>query len=305
MFSYPQPGPPGPVAPTPAPAPSPVAPTPVPTPPLPLRRSTSIQGNVLAAYNKDHQCFLLYHFGDQGQGRLWLGAIAAQVAATGAVEDYNDMFRAARDAGTQLPPATWINVGLTAQGLLMLAGNAAQVGADLTPFSTFTAGPAARATALGDTGASDPARWQFGGPSNAPIHAVVTVAADAATDRDGKLAALDQLAQQHGITLVGRLDGDALAGTMAGHEHFGHKDGISQPGVRDFHEPDPNESGRAQRPSGHPAHRRRRIRPGLPRRERRRPASACMDEGWLFPSPAPDRAGRPGLARADARPATG
>jgi len=245
MSSYPQPSPPTPTPPSPVTPPPPPAPVPAPAPqPLPLRHSTSIQGNVLAAYNKDHQCFLLYRFADQGQARLWLGAVAAQVAATETVEDYNDAYRAARAAGaTQAPTATWINVGLTAQGLEMLTANAAQIGADLIPFTTFAAGPAAHATALGDTGASDPTRWQFGGSSNAPVHAVVTVAADATTDRDGKLAALDQLAQQHNITLVYRLDGDALAGTMAGHEHFGHKDGISQPGVRDFHEPDPANPG--------------------------------------------------------------
>jgi Dyp-type peroxidase family len=61
---------------------------------------------------------------------------------------------------------------------------------------------------------------------------VVIIAADLPTDLDAAVAETLGSATEHGLTLLFGQRGDNLTGTLAGHEHFGFKDGISQPGVR-------------------------------------------------------------------------
>jgi Dyp-type peroxidase family len=118
------------------------------------------------------------------------------------------------------------------------------------PFEAFRAQPRGRAEALGDTGRSDPTTWVFGGfrPDQEEVEAVVTVAADEAEDLETRLAEIQSSAARHGVSTAFRLDGETLPGKRKGHEHFGFKDGISQPGVRQFHPADPNTDER----EGHP-----------------------------------------------------
>ena len=48
-----------------------------------LRSSESIQGNILAPFNKPHQVFLFVSFGnDQQSARRWLAGVADGVATT-------------------------------------------------------------------------------------------------------------------------------------------------------------------------------------------------------------------------------
>ncbi|RPJ23140.1 MAG: Dyp-type peroxidase, partial [Planctomycetaceae bacterium] len=57
------------------------------------------------------------------------------------------------------------------------------------------------------------------------------------------------LASKHCVTVVFEQRGDTLPEDRAGHEHFGFKDGVSQPGVRGFHPADPNNPNER---AGHP-----------------------------------------------------
>jgi Dyp-type peroxidase family len=45
---------------------------------------------------------------------------------------------------------------------------------------------------------------------------------------------------RHQVEEVFRQEGGTLPAGLVGHEHFGFMDGISQPGVKQFHEPDPS-----------------------------------------------------------------
>jgi Dyp-type peroxidase family len=183
------------------------------------------------------------------------------VTTTKEVEDFNTEFSNARRArGGEDPPmkAVWVNVGLTIDGLEALASDFGGLDADLRNlsgddqwpgFAAFQAKPAARAEDLGDTGRSAPENWVFGGPGQPDVDAVVTVAADEPEDLQTRLGEIEQLAAANGVTTVFRLEGNTLPGERAGHEHFGFKDGISQPGVRQFHEPNPDD--REER-KGHP-----------------------------------------------------
>ncbi len=201
-----------------------------------LRASEEIQGNILAGFRKDHQQLLFIAF-DEGDARTWLAGLLPRIATTKQVAVFNELFSAARRSGGGDPEdltAVWINLSLTVSGIRHLAGNDpfAQGSSD-----AFVNGAAAAADRLGDIGASGPDHWSFG-RADQPIDAVVTVQADRATDLAVELARQYGVLALHNLRLVFEQPGATLPGRRAGHEHFGFKDGISQPGVHGFDEPD-------------------------------------------------------------------
>jgi Dyp-type peroxidase family len=122
--------------------------------------------------------------------------------------------------------ATWVNVALTFAGLQQLGAQ----GLEGFPVE-FQSSMAAQAAQLGDTGPSDPSLWVA--PFNQPqsIHALVIVASDSADDLQAVHEELSALFSAHGVTELPPQDGQARPGDQRGHEHFGFKDGISQPGI--------------------------------------------------------------------------
>ena len=206
---------------------------------------------MLAAFNKDHQAFLLVALADAQRGRRWLGDVAPLVATTKEVEDFNERFSAERRQTRRDPEnlnAVWTNVTLTFRGLSKLAKRET-VNEIPRRFAALRAGAAKRAAQVGDAGRSAPANWIFGGEHLPGIDAVVTVAADRADDVRFRLDTVRVLVARHGGTIAFEQAATTLPGERAGHEHFGFKDGISQPGVRDFHREDPDHPGRRL---GHP-----------------------------------------------------
>lgn len=219
---------------------------------LPLRASDEIQGNILAGFNKDHQMFVFLHFPEAERARGWLGKLASRIATTKQVAVFNAQFSNARRLRGGDDPenlkAVWINVGLTYPGLQALTpALARELEAD--EFAEFRTGPVERAGDLGDDGESAPDQWWLGAPTQLPVHAVLTVAADERDELRLELDKMRTLAAAAGIVTVFEQRGDTLPGRRRGHEHFGFKDGISQPGVRGFHPPDPENPGEAL---GHP-----------------------------------------------------
>ncbi|MEU4768254.1 Dyp-type peroxidase [Actinosynnema sp. NPDC023794] len=231
----------------------------------PLRRSHDIQGNVLAAFNKDHQLFRFVRFTDDKLGRTWLAAMLGHLSATAEVEDFNEVFSLGRTMFGGDPEgltATWATVSLTPEGLVDLSINPQATREDLREHFPHTAEQAARAN--GDTGDSAPVHWLFG-RADQRVHAVVTVASDD-PDRLAETARnLDVLDTLLGVATVHEQRAATLPGDRRGREHFGYRHGISQPGVRGFHHEDPERPGhRAGRPGtllvnagefvfGHPA----------------------------------------------------
>ncbi|GAC1521418.1 MAG: Dyp-type peroxidase [Chloroflexota bacterium] len=220
--------------------PTSTAPSALPDPPL--RLSTDIQGNILAGFNKDYQQFLFLRLpeNDQTLARGWLEALIPGLATTVQVATFNDQFSAARRASGSDPEslqAVWVNLGLTQHGLLTFAPALA---GDLEPFTAFVEGPAARTAQLGDEGASESSHWHFGRPDRPPIDAILTVAADDPEDLATELVKQRVLLARWGLSVLFEQPGETLPGDRHGHEHFGFKDGISQPGVRDFDRPNPD-----------------------------------------------------------------
>lgn len=228
------------------PTPNPSQPHPTPAvDPLDLRSSTTIQGNILAGFNKDHEVIMFLRFPDTSSGQQWLKDVVPSIATTKVVAAFNDQFSAARrQSGGKDPTnlkATWVQVSITFNGLITLAPNLQN---DLANFPAFVQGAASRASSLGDT---DPTTWMIG-KDDQQVHALLIIAADDEYDLANKLNEMQALATKHGLITVLEQRGDTLPADLKGHEHFGFKDGISQPGVRRFNRPDPTNKQDSEHP---------------------------------------------------------
>ncbi|MFG3258841.1 Dyp-type peroxidase [Streptomyces sp. NPDC048172] len=212
---------------------------------LPLRASEQIQGNILAGFNKDHVSLLFVRFTDVAKARAWLKGLIPQVATTAAVTQFNEKFSAARrNAGGADPEklkATWIGLSLTHPGIQFLTERE-EIFPEITPGSTvdaFVQGAAQRAPVLGDVDENAPDHWLFGkDDDDKVVHAVLTVASD--TDLKAAVSGQTEAISRAGAVLLYVQEAETLPGERAGKEHFGFKDGISQPGVAGFDEPDPD-----------------------------------------------------------------
>lgn len=213
-----------------------------------LTLSLNIQGNILAGFRKDHQIFAFLQLPPQDPARAksWLNELLPRIAMTKEVANFNARFSAARlQRGGDDPEnlqSKWVNIGLTANGLKCFGS--AQVTADLASFqsnfSSFIAGAASRAPQLGDSlPDSDPSQWLVGGAGQSEVDVILTVAADNPDDLLVEMEKLRAIATKHGVVTLFEQRGNTLPGERAGHEHFGFKDGISQPGVRGFNKPRP------------------------------------------------------------------
>ena len=192
-------------------------------------------------FNKDFQANLFLKFTSDTAGRAWINEISAEVGASSSsdVIEFNNQFSSLRAQGIKKPEelisAIWVNLALSFQGLTALNIKAS----DLAAFpAEFKAGMAARKSTIGDVGTSDPANWipPFNTPND--VHAVLIVAADHSHELQQRVAAITSTAAfQAGVRILldqpGRTRPD-----LPGHEHFGFKDGVSQPGIRGVDSPD-------------------------------------------------------------------
>lgn len=216
---------------------------------LTLRHSTEIQGDILAGFKKDHVTLLLIQFGDVMASRAWLEHLTPQIATTQKVAAFNARFSSARRASAGEDPgtykATWLGVSFTYEGLRFLSSEQpvfpkVPVG---TTIEAFVQGPYERALALGDTDDSDPKHWLFGNDHDRTVHAVLTIAADERGDLDTALRRQREAIAAARALVVFEQEGATLPGARKGKEHFGFKDGVSEPGVRGFDPEDPQRPG--------------------------------------------------------------
>jgi Dyp-type peroxidase family len=185
-----------------------------------------IQGIVARGYGTlPSACFVVARVQDRRSARDWLAFVADRVTHAGVH-----------------PEAEAVNVAFTADGLRALgmpretlAGFSAEFAAGMTTEH--------RGRLLGDVDDSAPERWDWGGPDGEPVHALLMLYADdhAALTRlhDDQVARLEQ----GGLRRIRTLD---TAGDILGREHFGFRDGISQPRIEELSSSPPDaESARA------------------------------------------------------------
>jgi Dyp-type peroxidase family len=207
----------------------------------PLLDVRNIQGNVLVGFNKDFQTLLFLRIDDVPSFKAWLADFAQLVATAEEVLAFNRLFKRTRDrrgySGTV--KASWINVAFSHAALAMLTNEA-----DAFADASFRTGVVAQSAALGDPTSPEaeghPDRWLVRDGEDG-AHVLILVAADTITDLEVEVGRVEQLVfsprrkgrpVRSGASIVFKQEGRTQLGTLAGHEHFGFLDGISQPGLR-------------------------------------------------------------------------
>lgn len=192
-----------------------------------------IQGNILEGFNKDFQNFLFLKFEHSNSAKKWLAEIADEISSVDEVRDFNRLFKKLkkrRHGELGILKATWMNIAFSFPGLQALNVSAH----DLAQFpQAFREGMKARAAAVGDVGQSDPSHW-IAPFRNGGIHAVMIVASDSKADLgEHTLRYVHNMGLNGGVRLLYLQEG-SVRQDEPGHEHFGFRDGVSQPGVRHY-----------------------------------------------------------------------
>ena len=128
---------------------------------------------------------------------------------------------------THFPKTNCLNIAFTCAGLQALGLKSSNLANFTRPFREgITADH--RRRLLGDIDSSAPETWQWGGPNNEEVHILLMVFGK---DKETALTYYDRLQAQFsaGLKEVIQLDGQTLA---MNREHFGFRDGISQPIIK-------------------------------------------------------------------------
>ena len=183
-----------------------------------------VQGFITSGYGHlSHAAYLFVQFQEAGAARRWLGLMTPAITSAKPWPTTPD--------GKKRKPMLACNIAFTADGLAALE----------LPTRVLCTFPVEfqegmtrqyRSRILGDTEESDPANWEFGGPTQPPIHAVVIVHAVSP-------AALERACEAQRALLAGTAGGVVeLTATMQSgyrpdgdHEPFGFHDGIAQPSI--------------------------------------------------------------------------
>lgn len=198
-------------------------------------KRAQIQGNIVPGFNKPYQHFLFYNLGHVNHARSFLRQLLPDVTTMDQVLAFVRGYRSRRaetgrrDVGAY---ATWMNLAFSSAGLRKLMDPAA---VDELNAESFHQGLAERSEYLGDPSSpSHPghkSRWRVGGPHN-PADLMIIVASDLEANLVAKVRQIQTEATGAGLSLVFEQRGDVLPGALRGHEHFGFRDGISQPAMR-------------------------------------------------------------------------
>lgn len=176
-----------------------------------------IQGIILHGYGSlNHACFLLLQVQSAALVKNWLRALPLR-------------------SSEQRPEAAdhCVNIAFAPTGLKKLGLSDEQLGMFAGEFNEGMTGTEHRRRILGDHGDSLPERWRWGGPSNDGVDILLLCYA-------GDEQALNALVEREvgdyasrGLRLIERLGTVKLPDRK---EHFGFRDGISQPAIEGFDE---------------------------------------------------------------------
>ena len=138
-----------------------------------------VQGNILAGFNKDHQCFCFLRIDDAAKVKLWLTTQIPHVSNSAVVKLSNDQRKVDLSNGKTPSNAHWLNIAFNYPGL-------GKLGAQHTSKfpNDFKEGMASRSKHLGDVGANSPDQWDPWLRSRDSLDILVLLAADDPSDRD-------------------------------------------------------------------------------------------------------------------------
>ncbi|HFK1721317.1 TPA: Dyp-type peroxidase [Bacillus cereus] len=202
----------------------------------PLLHVDQIQGNILGGFNKDFQQFLFFEIVEPNLAKQWIQSISSQISTTQEVVTFNRLYQmmwARRESEPTGLIATWMNIAFSYAGLKKLVSEESLK--DFSKNGPFALGMKKRSGKLGDprdqTSEGNPKNWVIGGDANSP-EILLIIASDSELELDKKVQEIKKNSTiESGLKLVyeeaGRVRND-----LPGHEHFGFRDGISQPAVR-------------------------------------------------------------------------
>jgi Dyp-type peroxidase family len=182
----------------------------------------SIQGNVIPGFNKDHQAFVFIHFPYREAALSWLHSLRNEntwdITSAEEVETFKKLRKLAearrRGNEAHLVSACWLNIAFSPQGLQLLLE-----GSEDGLFD-------------GELRENQFKRNRLPTPASpnaeVDVHALVVVAADRSRDLRKELDLQQARITRCGATVIDTWEGDTLP---EGREHFGFKDGLSQPRV--------------------------------------------------------------------------
>jgi Dyp-type peroxidase family len=201
----------------------------------PILAIDDIQGDGIAGFRKDHVRLVFFQFSDSSISSVkrWLATYADKLATARQVAGFNRVYKSMRLRMRREPvelSVLWRNIAFTSVGLQKLVGDA-EVKKFVDP--SFVAGAEALSTTIGDPRDGSPGdarNWGIGSGQRVP-DGLVILAADAEDDVNREVTALcDEIAAF--VASDPRVEVGETRKSLPGHEHFGYKDGISQPGVR-------------------------------------------------------------------------
>jgi deferrochelatase/peroxidase EfeB len=223
-------------------------------PPEPQLNVGNIQGNIIAGFNKDFQMVLCLHIEDAARFKAWLKSQIPFIATAAQVLAFNKAFKEFRflqGVESKALKSTWVNIAFSHAGIHKLkpdlskddfADQAFKDGLTKRSLAGNLGDPINARTPDGKLLEGHPDNWLIGGPKNEPAHVVLLVAAD---DRGDMLSEVERIETslvnfrtadgrraKSGAEIVFEEEGANLPPPLAGHEHFGFLDGISNPGIR-------------------------------------------------------------------------
>lgn len=225
---------------------------------------SDVQGNILKGFDKPNVRLIFFKFGkSESQTKAWLRAIAMKIPSTTKLMRATKQLKGRKRSDPQYHPQdVWLHVSLSKSGIDELhlpippssriydvseKGTTVQEYDDRLSYP-FEDGMKARAHILGDTGDNSPEKWvepftyrmdANGNDASTRIDALFIVASDEEGDGDSYTLRLIEQATLGGAICVGMQRGKALengAGKQV--EHFGFRDGISQPLIKEIDDKD-------------------------------------------------------------------
>jgi deferrochelatase/peroxidase EfeB len=169
-----------------------------------------VQAIVLQGYGKLRgAAYVLLEVVDAAAARAWLEGVVPEVTT-----------------GSERPSGRAVNVAFTAAGLAAMGVPPHVVGGFSLEFCEGMTSEH-RSRLLGDQGDAAPSRWAWGGPNGTPVHGLLLLFAGDDADLSVLLAEHRRRLADHGLREV-----SVLATTDIGRgEHFGFRDGLSQPAL--------------------------------------------------------------------------
>lgn len=203
-----------------------------PLPPIaePILEADEIQGNILPGFGTMHQALLGLRITDAAGGsmhaRRWLRELAPLITSLRQLYTVREMRRAVAKATGERPlrPEALLNVALSAPALPLLG-----LAAENLP--ALFLGGMATADLQDELDASGaPVGWKFGATAETTPHVLVILGADTPEALQFAIGSLKaSTGAGSGFEVIYEDEGRRLPDDR---EHFGFRDGLSQPGVR-------------------------------------------------------------------------